>query len=318
VKSEMAANATTVTIAQDVERTERFLEAERAFFEQFDLSVRTSFVEIASPRLRVRVLESGAGEPVLMLHGGGGAAGIFAPLIARLGGFRLVAPDRPGHGLTGAFSYRGVDQRRHAVDFVSSIAATLGDRPLRIVGNSMGALWALWFALEHPQRVSRLVLVGCPALILGSSGPFGYRLLGVRGLNTLMWGMEPASPKQIDRLMCRMGHDPKTVPPGFKTFMERLEVLPGYRTAYLTLLESALTVSGARSAVALGEEELRRVEQPTLLLWGTKDPFGTVDLARQASAAMPHARLEIVGQGHLPWLDEADRCGALATEFLRG
>ncbi len=303
-------------IASDAAPVARFLDAERAFFEQSGVAVRSTFVELPRPHLRARLLEAGAGDPILLLHGGGGSAGLFAPLMACLPAARLVAPDRPGHGLSDAFTYRGVDLRRHAVDFVGSIAESLGERPLRIVANSMGALWALWYALEHPERVSRLVLVGCPALLLGTSGPFGFRLLSVKRLNQIMFGMEPASPKQTRTLMRRMGHDPDRISGEFMSYMQRIEELPAYRAAWLSLLETSLTARGARKPLAFGEAELRRVVQPTLFLWGANDPFGTTDVGRRACSLMPDARLEVVGVGHLPWLDDADRCARLASEFL--
>lgn len=310
------ADRSLANVASDHAPTVRFLEAEREFFEHSGVSVRSSFAELPRLGLRARVLEAGAGDPILMLHGGGGVAGLFAPLMARMPRGRLVAPDRPGHGLSDAFIYRGVDLRRHAVDFVESIADTLGERPLRIVANSMGALWALWFALAHPERVSRLVLLGCPALLLGTSGPVGFRLLSVKGLNMLMYGMEPASPKQTRTLMRRMGHDPDRISVEFKTYMQRTEELPAYRAAWLSLLERTLTARGANKHLALREDELRRVVPPTLFIWGTNDPFGTIDVARRACAVMPDARLEVVGVGHLPWLDEPSRCGHLASDFL--
>jgi pimeloyl-ACP methyl ester carboxylesterase len=310
------AQPTMGAIASDAAPVARFLEAERAFFEHSGVAVRSSFVELPRPRLRARLLEAGAGDPILLLHGGGGSAGLFAPLMACLPAARLVAPDRPGHGLTDAFTYRGVDLRRHAVDFVGSMAELLGERPLRILANSMGALWALWYALEHPERVARLVLVGCPALLLGTSGPLGFRLLSVKRLNEIMFGTEPASPKQTRTLVRRMGHDPDRIATEFMTYMQRIEELPAYRDAWLSLLETSLAARGPRKHLALGESELRRVVQPTLFLWGANDPFGTADVGRRACSLMPDARLEVVGAGHLPWLDDALRCGRLASEFL--
>jgi pimeloyl-ACP methyl ester carboxylesterase len=305
-----------LTIASDAAPVARFVDAERAFFEHSGVAVRSTFVELPRPRVRIRILEAGTGDPILFLHGGGGSAGLFAPLMACLSAGRLVAPDRPGHGLSGAFTYRGVDLRRHAVDFVDSIAESVGDRPLPIVANSMGALWALWYALERPERVSRLVLLGCPALLLGTSGPFGFRLLSVKRLNKMMFGMDPPSPKQIRTLMRRMGHDPGRISEEFTTYMQRIEELPAYPSAWLSLLEASLTSRGARKHLAFSDAELRRVVQPTLFLWGESDPFGTVDVGRRACSLIPDARLELVGTGHLPWLDDPGRCGHLASKFL--
>jgi pimeloyl-ACP methyl ester carboxylesterase len=113
-----------------------------------------------------------------------------------------------------------------------------------------------------------------------------------------------------------MGHDPDRISKDFMTFMQRVEELPAYRAAWLSLLETSLTARGARQELVFGEDELRRVIQPTLFIWGTNDPFGTLDVARRACGVMPNAQLEVVGVGHLPWLDDPVRCGRLALEFL--
>src|SRR5690349_15088858 len=110
------------------------------------------------------VLTAGAGDPVLMVHGGNSVAAMMEPLLGRVASrFTVYRPDRPGCGLTGPFDYRGVDLRTHAVAFVESVLDGLGLERVSLVGNSMGGFWCLAFALANPSRVGRLVLVGEPA-----------------------------------------------------------------------------------------------------------------------------------------------------------
>src|SRR3712207_9527627 len=106
--------------------TSEFESAERRLFEVYGLEVQSRFLELRDPPIRTRVMESGEGAPVVLVHGGGGVGATWAPLMARLSGVRLLVVDRPGFGLSGGFNYRGVALRQHAVAFLESVLAPLG------------------------------------------------------------------------------------------------------------------------------------------------------------------------------------------------
>lgn len=74
--------------------------------------------------------------------------------------------------------------------------------------------------------------------------------------------------------------------------------------------------TGFRSNLVFTEEELSRVEQPTLLVWGDHDPIGGLDAARRAKEAIPHAELTVVATGHVPWWGEPYRSATVIAEFL--
>lgn len=119
---------------------------------------------MANPSLRVHVLVAGHGEPVFLIHGGGSVAVTLAGVMTGLApSFRCVAPDRPGCGLTDSFDYTNVPFRQHAINFVGSTLDALRIQKVSLIGNSMGGLWSLYFALAAPDRVTRIVLLGGPA-----------------------------------------------------------------------------------------------------------------------------------------------------------
>jgi pimeloyl-ACP methyl ester carboxylesterase len=282
-----------------------FVDAERRLIERYGLAVRSRFVNL--PALRARVLETGEGEPLLFVHGGGSFAASWIPLMAQIDGFRLIAVDRPGCGLTDGFDYRGLaDFRGHAISFLSSLLDALGIRTAPIVANSMGALWSLWLALEHPNRVSSLALLGCPALMPGTSMPFP------KGGTP----MEPPGEDQMLKTWQRLGCASDRVDAELTACGAAAGHLPASATSWLSLLERVLTIRGARSDVDLTWDMLRRVEQPTLFLWGDSDPFGDVEIGRRACQVLPNARLEVVRGGHLPWLDDPAHCGPSVMSFL--
>jgi len=109
--------------------------------------------------IKLNYVERGAGEPLVLLHGNGESHCYFAGLIERFARTRRVlAPDTRGHGA----SPRGSAPFTIA-QFALDLAAFLDDRRLErtdLLGFSDGANIALTFALDHPERVRRLILNG--------------------------------------------------------------------------------------------------------------------------------------------------------------
>jgi pimeloyl-ACP methyl ester carboxylesterase len=298
-----------------------FESVERRLFEVYGLVVEDRFLEMRDPPVRARVMEVGEGTPVVLVHGGGGVGATWAPLMARLSGVRLLVVDRPGFGLSDGFDYRGVALRRHAVAFLESLLDGLGIERAAFVGNSMGGLWSFWLALDRPERVSTLAQLGSTALLLDTMAPLPMRLLSVPGLNRLVLAAEKAGSKRESEFLARLGHDlaviEKQLPEEYFEMLAASQELPGYATAWLTLVERCLGLRGALPDVRLEEKELRRVQQPTLFVWGEGDVFGGPEIGERAARIMPNAGIEVVPGGHLPWLDEPEACAEVVSRLLR-
>jgi pimeloyl-ACP methyl ester carboxylesterase len=298
----------------------RARDAERRLWQHFGLTPDERYVEVAG--LRVRVLELGnpSGTPLMFVQGGLGEAFQYAELLAQLKDFRCVALDRPGGGLSDGVNFLEVDVRKLAVDVLRAVLDAVGLQQTSVVANSMGGWWTFQLALSSPERVARMVMLGCPAVLLNTSAPLSMRLVSVpvlgRGVVALM---KPASPDKAREVPSFLGH-PRSVGQRWseveaETYY-RFAELPNFRQSWLTLLQRFLRPWGSNSEMRIAESELRRVAHPTLFLWGKQDPFGTLQAAHSALAVMPHARLEIVGTGHLPWWDEPEQCAQLTRQFL--
>ena len=301
--------------------TRGFESAERRLFEVYGLEVESRFLQLRDPPMRARVLETGEGAPVVLVHGGGGVGATWAPLMARMSGVRLVVVDRPGFGLSDGFDYRDVDLRRHAVAFLESVLDDLGIERAAFVRNSRGGLWSFGLALDRPERVSKLAQLGSPALMRDTSAPLSMRLLSVRGLNRLMLAAEKPSLGQARKFLARLGHDEAVIdrqlPEEFFEMVAAYQSLPHYAASWSTLVERCLTLRGAVPDVRLGVEELRRVRQPTLFVWGDGDTFGGPEIGKRAVRVMPEAEIEAVSGGHLPWLDDPAGCAKALSRLLR-
>jgi pimeloyl-ACP methyl ester carboxylesterase len=299
-----------------MEAIDQFERAEHALLGRFGVATEARRLVLNGSELGVRVLESGAGDPVVFVHGGGAFAAEWAPLLAELAGHRCLAVDRPGCGGSDPFDYTDVDLRRHAVAFLDGLLDALSLERAAFVGQSMGALWSLWLALERPERVSSLALLGAPALILGSSAPLPLRLLGVRGLNRLLLRLDRPSPKQAHGILEKLfgAKAVERMTPEFVETVYRAQLVPGAELAWRTLLERVVRARGGR--LSLGEGELRRIEAPALFVWGSDDAFAGPEYGRRACELIPRATLEVVAGGHGPWWDEPKLCGELVSAFL--
>jgi len=109
----------------------------------------------------------GEGEPVLMLHGGSGSWTHWLRNIPAIveAGRKAVVPDLPGFGES-AHPPGGGDADAVVAPLLEGLDALMGERPVDLVAFSFGALVAALLATQHPQRVSRLVLVGAPVVPL--------------------------------------------------------------------------------------------------------------------------------------------------------
>jgi pimeloyl-ACP methyl ester carboxylesterase len=308
--------------------TQRFERAQEAAFAEAGLHLSSRFVEIPEPHLQVRVNELGGGDPVLLIHGGNSVGASWIPLLAPLAAeHRLIVPDRPGCGLTAHFDYRGVDLRQHGVELIRSLLDALGEERVAIVGNSMGGYFALAFALADPDRVSRLGLIGEPANAEGAPRLF-HRLVGTRGVNSLLYKGPLKPPKNAAEVRAGFAKSKLVADPGRPSdvLCECLAAgarIPGATTSWTTMVEQIFAPAGwglwAKDTLGTHKlaPELARLDQPTLFLWGEKDPLGAPSVGQSLADLMPNARLEVVADaGHLPWLDQPKICSDALLEFL--
>ena len=285
-------------------------------------SVRSRSVETPAAG-RVHLLETGTGNPAVVLHGTGNSAGFLLPLLDQLHGVQATAPDLPGVGLSDPVDLPRARYREAAVAWLDGLLDTLELPSAALVGHSGGGVWALWYALVHPDRVRRLVLLGPPALP-GTRCPLPLRLATTPGMGALVSRLAPPSPKAVLRLASVMGERATlTARPDLVDLLvaeARDPVADRAAKAELRALISPLALlspSGWRRRVRLQPGELGRLAVPTLVIWGERDPLGRVPVARALTRLIPDARLEVLPTGHGPWLGRPVETATAITGFLR-
>jgi pimeloyl-ACP methyl ester carboxylesterase/uncharacterized protein YndB with AHSA1/START domain len=255
-----------------------------------------------------QVIEAGAGEPLLVVHGGLGNAADWAPLIGRLSrSRRVIAVDRPGHGLAAPFDYRGVDLWPHAAGFLREVLDALGLERVDVAGNSMGGLFGLALAVAHPERVRRLVFVGAPAgaqrALPAKIGGLAWPIVGSLVTRFLIRRSTPASTRAFwDGLI--VAH-----PERLSDEALAFTALAARRNArsWHSIVRHSATVRGIRSRL-LVEPRLARSAVPIAWVWGERDAFTSPADGRRLAGRTPlPGRFTVIPDaGHLPWFDEPD------------
>lgn len=303
-------------MSRQTDKEQELIRTQERTLRHYGVDAESRFIDVDAIGGRAHVLVAGDGPPVMMVSDGGLPAPLWAPLMAELDEFTLHAVDLPGLGLTDTATYSSDTLRSFSVSFLDQVLVGLGlDRPV-FVGSSIGGQWSTWMALDRPERVPALVLVGCPAAMLATSAPLPLRLLTIPGVGRLMNRLQPPSPSRVDRLARAVGED-FTDHPELRELLLAAQSLPTWNSALIDLVSSVVNVRGARPQVALTPNELASITQPVQLIWGEDDTFGPPAVGERAAGLIPDAELHVVPGGHGPWFRHARHVGELVAPFVR-
>lgn len=293
-------------------------DAEQKLFDFYALKPKTHYVKFPGLDLQMRVSEIGTGKPVIIVPGNTGDVFPLIPLLAELKDRRIIAINRPGGGLSEGMDHSKISLREFASQMITSVFDAFGLDKAPIVAHSIGGHMSLWAAMDNPERVSALTLLGVPGNIINTGPPFALRLLSVPVLNGLLLNLiKPKSQKKSLRGLLVMGHSPEVLaalPEAMYECYYYFPRLPHYRISILSLMERG-NVFGAGDD-RISAEDLKLVSQPSVFLWGTKDPFGSIEMGQKIAGIVPSSEFHAIEGGHLPWLDEPTECGRLIRDFL--
>jgi pimeloyl-ACP methyl ester carboxylesterase len=239
---------------------------------------------------------AGQGEPLVVIHGGGGDARTWWHNIEELAEkYTVYAPDLPGYG--GSQPLDGDYYIPELTEFLDRFAKSLGLEKFYIIGHSLGGGIALDYTLKFPQKIKKLVLVS--SLCLGREIAFWVRLFTLPALIRSLGAMLEF---------------------GFKSIIWMVRYLNPAK--YIMPLSPAIInvgggISNFRQQTLVLEPRLSEVKMPTLLVWGSRDPIVPVMQAYRAAKIIPDCRVEVFkNRGHNVHRDELKKFSSLITSFL--
>ncbi|HEY7931330.1 MAG TPA: alpha/beta fold hydrolase [Acidimicrobiales bacterium] len=239
----------------------------------------------------------GSGTPFLWLHGftqTKASAHRFRSILA--GQLELLTLDLPGHG-------ENASRRASLVEIADLLADSLPDGPLAVGGYSFGARVALHLALGHPERVTRLVLLGASRGLASDAERQARRsrdedwaaLIERDGTSSFLsaWLAQPLF---------------ATLTPEATESNARSQHAPG--------LANSLRDAGTGTQVFL-QPRLKDVRATTLTMAGAYDVKFTHE-AEAIARGIPNARVAVIANaGHAAHLEQPEACAAEVLSFLR-
>jgi len=271
--------------------------------------------------VRLHIAEAGEGPLVLLLHGFPEMWYSWRHQIQDLAehGFHVVAPDLRGTNL----SDKPPNSRRYGLDTlagdVAALITMLGEERAAVVGHDWGAAVGWWFAMRHPDRLTRLGILNVP-----HPERFWRSLRSFRQLRRswyIFFFQLPWLPEYIltknDHAALRhiLQNDPlrpdAMTPQDIEKYVAAANRSGGLRGGinfYRALLR--------RNPVKL-IRRVRRIDAPVIVIWGERDRYLGTDLAEPSPELVPHCRVERVPDAsHFVQLDCPERVNELLVDFL--
>ncbi len=250
---------------------------------------------------KIHYLEAGSGPTVILLHGLGGSTNNWALNTSALArNFRVIVPDQIGFGRSDKpfINYRISTY----VDFLDALYKELKIERASLVGNSMGGWIAASYALAHPEKVERLVLVDAA----GFAPPENFDVRQLAAMN-------PSTREGMKRLAALVFYNKQL----FLTdsaidllLTQRIKAGDGY------------TIQSLNESIARREDlldnRLSAIKQPTLIIWGRND--GLTPLAQfgeRFQKEIGGSQLIVFEEcGHFPQVEKAAEFNAALLKFL--
>jgi pimeloyl-ACP methyl ester carboxylesterase len=270
--------------------------------------------------VRTHYWESGNGGPtVVALHGGGaGSSGMagMGPLLERLGGdARCIAPDSMGgFGLTDPYApvpYGLMSRVQHLADFMDALCLD----KVSLIGNSQGAWAAAQYAIRHPDRVEKIVLIS--SLTIANSLNIPQRPTdALKALNDY-----DGTREGMRRILQALIIDPKRITDKLIDDRQAAATRPGALEAFKAF---------GRGTAALRQNPLFALQNdmtrslpvmvktiPTIFIWGDSDTFALPETGKKIGEFVPEAKFHWVpGAGHQVQTDKPDEATAIIREFF--
>ena len=256
--------------------------------------------------IATNVHDVGAGTPVMLIHGSGPGVTAWAnwrlniPALSQR--FRVIAADCVGFGYTerpDGIQYNRQTWLRHLLGILDAFDVDRAD----IVGNSFGGSMALALAVEHPDRVRRLVLMGST----------GVEFELTPGLDAV-WGYQP-SLEYMRGLLDVFAYDRRLVSDELAALRFKAASRPGISEAFAAMFPAPR--QRWITALATDEALIAQIAHPTLIVHGREDKVIPAANAGRLFQLIANAELHMFGRsGHWTQIEHKDRFNALVADFL--
>ncbi len=266
----------------------------------------SKFVNIDGHEIHYR--RKGIGKTLVMVHGFGGNLRNWTEWYDILGDhLDVVCLDLPGYGLTGAAP--GIDYSDSAqVEFLDRFLTVLEIDSFCLAGNSMGGAIAWKFALEHPNRVEKLLLLNSAGYLDQDKKELvlGFKMLKNPLFKHVVSKITPRF--VVKKSLQRIFVDPELFDDKETDMYMALMRREGNRKVLVERINESFWDQSDR---------IREIQQPTLIIWGQHDVVIDVKFAEYFARDIQNSKLIVYDDaGHIPMKEIPERSASDALAFI--
>jgi 2-hydroxy-6-oxonona-2,4-dienedioate hydrolase len=263
--------------------------------------------------LQVHYNDAGKGETVVMMHGSGPGASGWSNFHRNIdtfveAGYRVILLDSPGWNKSDPIVVtRGARSEINARALKGLLDVLDIDR-VHILGNSMGGVNALSFALNYPERLGKMVIMGG-----GGVGPSLFQPMPLEGIKLLFGAYKAPTMESLRRMLDVFVFDPSTITEEliqgrFGNMMARRDHLENFVKSLEVNPNQFPDLSG----------RLPEISAPTLVTWGRDDRFVPLDNGLRMVWGLRDARFHVFSRcGHWAQWEHAEAFNRLVIDFLQ-
>ena len=261
--------------------------------------------------VRTRYLEAGKKDApaIVFVHGTGGHLETFnRNVFEHAKHFRVLALDMVGHGFSDKPDHPY--EIRHYVEHLNKFLTVVGVDRAHLHGESLGGWIVAQYAIDHPERVNRLVLNTAGGLNTDEQ-------VMQRVYNNTMNAVRNASAETVRKRLEWLVHDPAEIPDDLVELRLAIYTQPGFERSMENIL--CLQNMEIRMRNVLTDESLSGIRSSTLVIWTEHDPTAPIATGERFAKAIPDARLVVMeGCAHWPQWEKTEVFNKLHIDFLLG
>lgn len=275
-------------------------------------SEHSKFVEVDGINIHYQEFGEKSLPTLLLVHGFTASNYVWktvAPMLADQG-FHVVAPDLPGFGFSEKpswYDYSIASNSRILQRFLN----LLGIGRATLVGSSYGGAVCMWFTLDNPERVAKLVLIDAVCNNDPKNHPV-LKLAEVPGVG------EVITPFLVDSKTFLKMRMQKTIDPANHHLITRERIDSIHRPIAAADGHRSVLLTSRNWDASRIEEDVHLIDQPTLIIWGENDKVIPLRDGEYLYETILNSRMVVLKEcGHVPQEEKPESFTRLVTEFCR-